>query len=105
MANADRLIEVFSEAKARPAGPERECYLAERCKDEPELKQKVDPLLQAHEVAGDFLKNTIPSPAVLMTEKPGDRIGRYELLEQIGEGGCGIVYMAEQEEPVAATWH
>jgi eukaryotic-like serine/threonine-protein kinase len=33
-------------------------------------------------------------------EKPGDRIGRYKILQQIGEGGCGIVYMAEQEEPV-----
>src|SRR5438105_14557356 len=35
-----------------------------------------------------------------VTEKPGDRIGRYKLLRQIGEGGCGVVYMAEQEEPV-----
>ena len=35
-----------------------------------------------------------------LTEKPGDRIGRYKLLQQIGEGGCGVVYMAEQEEPV-----
>ena len=35
-----------------------------------------------------------------MTEKPGDRIGRYRLLEEIGHGGCGVVYMAEQEEPV-----
>ncbi len=35
-----------------------------------------------------------------ITEKPGDRIGRYKLLQQIGEGGCGVVYMAEQEEPV-----
>src|SRR5207245_713943 len=33
-------------------------------------------------------------------EKPGDRIGPYKLLQQIGEGGCGIVYMAEQEEPI-----
>src|SRR5439155_423405 len=35
-----------------------------------------------------------------LTEKPGDRIGRYRLLQEIGHGGCGIVYMAEQEEPV-----
>ena len=33
-------------------------------------------------------------------EQPGDRIGRYKLLQKIGEGGCGVVYMAEQEEPV-----
>ena len=39
---------------------------------------------------------TAPTPA----EKPGDRIGRYKLLQQIGEGGCGVVYMAEQAEPV-----
>jgi serine/threonine protein kinase len=37
---------------------------------------------------------------VPVTEKPGDWIGRYKLLQKIGEGGCGVVYMAEQEEPV-----
>ncbi len=35
-----------------------------------------------------------------ISEKPGDRIGRYKLLQQIGEGGCGVVYMADQLEPV-----
>ena len=41
------------------------------------------------------------APAVLpVSEKAGDRIGHYRLLQQIGEGGCGVVYMAEQEEPV-----
>ena len=35
-----------------------------------------------------------------VTEKPGDKIGHYKLLQQIGEGGCGVVYMAEQQEPI-----
>ncbi len=101
MASADRIIEVFTEAKARPVGAERDHFLSGACQDEPELKAQVISLLQAHEGAGDFLKNTqaIP-PVTVLTEKPGDRIGRYKLLEQIGEGGCGVVYMAEQEEPV-----
>jgi serine/threonine protein kinase len=42
--------------------------------------------------------DTPPSPALL--EQPGDRIGHYKLLQKLGEGGCGVVYMAEQEEPV-----
>ena len=45
------------------------------------------------------LKSTI-AMGFTLTEKPGDRIGRYKLLQQIGEGGCGVVYMAEQQEPV-----
>jgi serine/threonine protein kinase len=75
-------------------------------------------LLEAHEEAGEFLENPAPgaepaaaavnpqgagrssATASASIEKPGDRIGRYKLLEQIGEGGCGVVYMAEQEEPV-----
>ena len=57
--------------------------------------------MDADEGESDFLKITrIIRPAILPTEKPGDRIGRYNLLEQIGEGGCGVVYMAGQEEPV-----
>jgi hypothetical protein len=100
MASADRLIEIFNEAKALPAGAERERFLAEACRDDAELKEQVLSLLQAYEGAGDFLKNTLLSPTALITEKPGDRIGRYKLLQQIGEGGCGVVYMAEQAEPV-----
>ena len=100
MTSADRLIEVFNEAKTRPAGPGRERFLAEACRDSPELKAQVVSLLQAHDGAGDFLKNTLLSPTAPITEKSGDKIGHYKLLQQIGEGGCGVVYMAEQAEPV-----
>ena len=52
--------------------------------------------------AGEPAKAWTPNATVVLpiTEKPGDKIGRYKLLQQIGEGGCGVVYMAEQEEPV-----
>jgi len=101
MASADRLIEVFNEAKARPAGVERNQYLAEACHNEPNLMDQVLGLLAAHADVGDFLQPPQLVPhAPALTEKPGDRIGRYTLLQQIGEGGCGVVYMAEQEKPV-----
>src|SRR5262249_21011024 len=67
------------------------------------LKQQILSLLEADAAEGkpDFLKITrMIRPDTAPTEKPGDRIGRYKLLEQIGEGGCGVVYVAEQEEPV-----
>jgi serine/threonine protein kinase len=103
VANADRIIELLHEAKSRPAGAERAHFLAEACGDDPALKKQIASLLEADAAEGesDFLKMArIILPAVPVTEKPGDRIGRYKLLEQIGEGGCGVVYMAEQEEPV-----
>ena len=100
MASADRLIEVFNEAKARPTGAERDDYLSGACRNETELKEQILSLLQAHEGAGDFLKSPQSPVAVVLSEKPGDWIGRYNLLQKIGEGGCGVVYMAEQEEPV-----
>jgi serine/threonine protein kinase/tetratricopeptide (TPR) repeat protein len=103
VANADRIIELLHEAKARPAGAERERFLAEACGDDAALKEQIASLLQAdaNEGDSDFLKNTLfLRPTAPVIEKPGDRIGRYKLLEQIGEGGCGVVYMAEQQEPV-----
>ena len=87
---------------------DRAAYLDRACAGQPELRRQVEALIQANDQATSFLQHppnglhfnrTLPLP-ILPREKPGDQIGHYKLLQQIGEGGCGIVYMAEQEEPV-----
>ena len=71
-----------------------------------ELLVRVRALLRAHAEPGSFLKEPAvanqPAATELqpITEKPGTQIGPYKLLQQIGEGGMGVVYMAEQIEPV-----
>src|SRR5258708_2840285 len=109
----DREVAVFSSARRVPAGV-RAAYLDQACAGEEALRQRVEELLRANEAAGAFLQEPAPGAqrrdvlahhgtlqVVAATgEKAGDRIGRYKLLQQIGEGGCGVVYMAEQEEPV-----
>jgi serine/threonine protein kinase/Flp pilus assembly protein TadD len=97
----EREVEVFEAALALPPG-QREAFLARESAGDPELSQRVRALLHAAENGADFL-TAIPSnlaPPLPAIEKPGDSIGRYKLLEQVGEGGCGIVYMAAQEEPI-----
>ncbi len=100
-------VALLNAALELPAS-ERAAYLDTACAGSSVLRQQVEALLQSHEQAENFLE---ASPAgfdfkraewvnITLTEKPGDTIGRYKLLQQIGEGGCGVVYMAEQEEPV-----
>jgi hypothetical protein len=104
---AERAEAIFHGALQLPA-EQRTGYLKQACGDNAELLKQVEILLGAHEKAGGFLERPVvgasPGKTIVLTipvtEKVGDKIGRYKLLQQIGEGGCGVVYMAEQEEPV-----
>ncbi len=96
-----RVLEIESPA-------ERAAYLNEACGDNADLRSEVDSLLEAIDQAGNFMKQPV-APAIeagttsdepSITERPGTVIGPYKLLQQIGEGGMGVVYMAEQQEPV-----
>jgi serine/threonine protein kinase/WD40 repeat protein len=113
-AQSNREIEIFNSALEQPTPAERAAYLDGACRDDAELRARIEALIRADEQAGGFLptEDAKPQAAELaktfamttgqfpITEKAGDRIGRYKLLQQIGEGGCGVVYMAEQQEPV-----
>jgi eukaryotic-like serine/threonine-protein kinase len=100
-----RDVVIFTEAVRLPSH-ERAAYLDRACGGDAKLRQQIEALLQTQAGVGDFLEQS-PQKVTPQTrlgvpagEKPGDHIGRFKLLEQIGEGGCGIVFMAEQEEPV-----
>src|SRR5438046_2126388 len=107
--NPSREEALFTLAVEKTAA-ERVAFLDRECSGDAELRQRVEALLGAHAKAGEFLNEppaavsaktfVITTGMIPITEKAGDRIGRYKLLQQIGEGGCGVVYMAEQEEPV-----
>jgi len=97
---------------------QRSAFLANACGDDLPLRQEIEELIQAEAEAGETLPGepaveasrsalrraveSLASSAAspIVTEKPGDRIGRYNLLQKIGEGGCGVVYVAEQQEPM-----
>ncbi len=93
--------DIFAEALRLTNAAERTAYLDQACAGDLALRQEVESLLSAHAQAGDFLGHTIPLPAPdFLIERTGTMIGRYKVLQKIGEGGFGVVYMAEQVEPV-----
>jgi eukaryotic-like serine/threonine-protein kinase len=96
---------IFAEALRLPP-EERADYLAHATQGNAELRQRVESLLGSYGT-GDFLEHAAAPQlrqtldvTVPLTEKTGETIGRYKLREQIGEGGCGVVYVADQTEPV-----
>jgi serine/threonine protein kinase len=95
---------IFEVAVRLPAD-QRAAYLDQACGDNPALRHEVESLLQAHDAPGSLLAGVSAGPGRTvddqpLAEGPGTRIGPYKLLQQIGEGGMGVVYMAEQEHPV-----
>jgi WD40 repeat protein/serine/threonine protein kinase len=96
--------DIFDAALAITNPAERSVYLTEVCCGNPELREHIEGLIMHVEQLGSFLEPPASSPVATTheppTERPGTMIGPYKLLQQIGEGGMGIVYLAEQEQPV-----
>src|SRR5262245_32245229 len=82
-----------------PGGFCVQCLLKLGLQEVASQKKKGEAVGKPDHAQAEGPKNSVDTTAPL-TEKPGDRIGRYRLIEEIGHGGCGVVYMAEQEEPV-----
>jgi serine/threonine protein kinase/tetratricopeptide (TPR) repeat protein len=115
---------IFMAAVERESPPERSAYLDKACGGDAALRQRIEALLVSHEQAGTFLRMPVPErlaekaatpekPDETLGEAPaarerpeahqegqGSRIGPYKLLQEIGEGGMGTVFLAEQTEPV-----
>jgi serine/threonine protein kinase len=110
-ANLDNEAAIFQAASAMPAGEGRDAYLSEACQCDPALLGRVVELLRLFDSGQASLGSPWPmvETNILRSNEmghrgvdlsPGSQIGPYKLLEQLGEGGMGIVYMAEQTRPV-----
>jgi tetratricopeptide (TPR) repeat protein len=112
------LDSIFCSAIEISEDEERAAYVARACGNDANLKRQAENLIAAHFQAGSFLEKPVAAPAATGAyapgpaeesaranqtdnrERPGTVIGPYKLMEQIGEGGMGLVFVAEQQEPI-----
>ncbi|MHC5022445.1 MAG: serine/threonine-protein kinase, partial [Planctomycetota bacterium] len=102
--NPERVAEILQRA-LELEGAARSAFLEGACTGDPALRSEIESMLDAHGEAGAYMgaptAECVPAPAAPRPgEGPGSRIGRYKILQEIGEGGFGVVYMAQQLEPV-----
>lgn len=95
----DKVEAIFEAAAALETDEQRADYLNRACPDL-ELRREVESLLASHENPDSIFLGEAPTIVSVAAEGVGALIDRYKLLEQVGEGGCGVVYVAEQTEPV-----
>jgi serine/threonine protein kinase/tetratricopeptide (TPR) repeat protein len=104
MSNLSPLEAVFFAALDKGSPQDRATYLDAVCCDNPDLRRRIEKMLAAQSEAENFLEQPASALGANLNESIGERpgavVGAYKLLEQIGEGGFGIVFMAEQIQPV-----
>ena len=104
--------EALFQVAVQLTGAERAAFLNGACLGDPALRQRLEALLAAHDAPDELSPKDKPAAVATMKleiadapdEAVGQTLGRYKLLERVGEGGCGVVYVAEQTSRCAGAW-
>jgi eukaryotic-like serine/threonine-protein kinase len=105
--NPNREELLFQLALEKPT-EKRPAFLDAMCEGDSALRARLEALLAAHEAPDELVPESASAAKATMKlefsdtpdEAVGQKVGRYKILERVGEGGCGVVYVAEQTEPV-----